>query len=266
MVKTTTKELPQSQRVPESRTAIALVPPTSLLAPGGISEAEKAFLTESGQEPEKPTKLPSISINHKGGEFVMPDGSVRNGDEGIDCFILAHFTTRLYYEKPFDPRADKMPPDCKSADCITPDSDATAPQAQTCAVCPHNAWGSARQGKGKACREYLRLIVVSPSLGNPPIAALTLPPTAIGIFYGGTMSIGGRRGYLDQVKSKHKAYQIIWTRITLIRETEESVNVLPAFTMGEPAQVDVARSLAALSTQFMAAIRNVRRDVPEPSE
>jgi hypothetical protein len=253
------------------KTSLALIPPTSLLAPGALSEAEKAFLDEAQVNPdEKPTKLPTIAINHKGGEngeFVLPDGSTVAGEDGISGFIIAHFTTRTYYAGAFDPKAEHGPPDCKSADCITPDADSAKKQADSCASCQHNVFGTAKVGKGKACKEYIRLFLVSPAFGTPPIAMLTLPPSAIGKFYGGQMVIGGKRGYFDQLRSRHRAWQIVWTKITLHREDEDNANVVPEFEMGEVANLDVARALAAINNQFVTLIKKARtQDVPAPVE
>lgn len=55
------------------------------------------------------------------------------------------------------------PPDCFSNNGVTPDAGVVRPQSQTCAVCPHNRFGSriTEAGKpGKACSDSKRLAVV----------------------------------------------------------------------------------------------------------
>ncbi len=196
----------------------------------------------------------------------MPDGQTVDGADGIRGFIIAHFTTRAYYKDAFDPKAEKGPPECSSSDCIAPDANVRDKQSADCASCRHNAFGTAKVGKGKACREFLRLFIVNPEFGNPPLAVLTLPPTAIGKFYGGQMVIGGKRGYLDQLRSRHRAWQIVWSQINLRRLDDDDIYVVPEFTMGEVATVDVAKALASINNQFVTAIKAARRELPKEAE
>ncbi len=249
---------------PPKDNAIALLkPPTSLLAPLPMSDAEKAFMEESGEVPSGPTKLPAITINHREGVFIMPDGSTIDGQDGLTGFILAHFTTRSYYEKAYDSKAEKVPPDCRSSDCITPDADSPAIQSPSCMTCKHNVFGSAKVGKGKACREFIRLFMVNPEFGNPPLAVVTLPPTALGKFYGGKVVIGGKAGYLDQVKARHKIFQIVWNKLTLHRENDGDVHVMVDFEMGDVATQAVSLELGKLHKQFLDAIKLARREPVE---
>jgi hypothetical protein len=253
--------LPMQDDNQNGKTALALIPPTSLLAPLAPNEAEAAFLADSEELPSGPTKLPTIAINHKDGEFVLPDGQTA---ESITGFIIAHITTRTYYEKGFDPKAEKAPPDCRSSDCIVPDANVLHKQSADCATCKQNVFGSEKtRGKGKACKEYVRLFVVNPEFGNPPIAIVTLPPSGISLFYGGQMVIGGKRGYLDQLKSKHRAWQIVWSRIGLRRESDDATHCVPTFEMGETATLDVAKALAAINNQFVDVIKKIRHESPE---
>lgn len=41
------------------------------------------------------------------------------------------------------------------------------PQAESCAVCPHNEWGSANTGKGKACQNRERLAIIPAGQYSP---------------------------------------------------------------------------------------------------
>lgn len=259
-------ELPGLGTNGKEGTGIALIPPSSLISVRPLSEAEKAFLEDADETPSGPTKLPTIAVNHKDAEFVMPDGQTIEGTVGVTGFIIAHFTTRTYYASGFDPKAQKMPPDCRSSDCITPDADVLKKQNPDCVSCAHNAFGSAKVGKGKACKEYIRLFLVNPEFGDPPIAMLTLPPSAISKFYGGAMVIGGKRGYIDQLKSKHRAWQIIYTRITLAKDSEDAIHCVPSFEMGGVANLEVARALAQLNNQFVSVIKAARREVVKDDE
>ena len=85
----------------------------------------------------------------------------------IDVRVLATVGERAYYAEAFD--ADKIQiPACYALNDTVPHPEAADPQSDSCSSCPHNVFGSAKQGRGKACREGARVIVV-PS--NVPLAS-----------------------------------------------------------------------------------------------
>lgn len=81
--------------------------------------------------------------------------------------VLATVSERAWYSKDFDADAVQVP-DCYALDDTRPHQDASNPQADNCGDCPHNKWGSASRGKGKACREAARVIVIP---ANVPLAS-----------------------------------------------------------------------------------------------
>jgi hypothetical protein len=78
-------------------------------------------------------------------------------------------------------------PDCSSINGITPDAGVKAKQAETCALCPQNVWGSSTNEstgkKGKACSDGRRIAVVpirditNESFGGPMM--LRIPPASL---------------------------------------------------------------------------------------
>jgi hypothetical protein len=66
-------------------------------------------------------------------------------------------TSKVYYIDPFN-EDTPAPPDCASADGITPDAGVPNRQSPTCATCQWNAWRSdpSGSGKGKACKDNKR--------------------------------------------------------------------------------------------------------------
>lgn len=87
-------------------------------------------------------------------------------NNSADVRVLAVIGERAFYEEEFD--ADKVQvPTCYALDDAAPHEMAANPQSDTCANCRHNKWGSAPRGRGKACREGARVIVVP---ANTPIA------------------------------------------------------------------------------------------------
>lgn len=85
----------------------------------------------------------------------------------LDVRVLAALSERAWYSKDFDADAVQVP-DCYALDNDVPHEQASNPQADSCAECKHNKWGSAVRGKGKACRESARVIVIP---ANVPLAS-----------------------------------------------------------------------------------------------
>lgn len=68
--------------------------------------------------------------------------------------------SKTWYENGWD-ESSNNPPDCASANGITPDQGVPKKQSMACVTCPKNAWGSdPKGGKGKACGDHRRLAVV----------------------------------------------------------------------------------------------------------
>lgn len=79
--------------------------------------------------------------------------------------------SRVYYARGYEEGADGKP-DCYSNDGITPEADATDPQAVKCATCKHSQYGSKLNdngSKGWACANSRRIAVASPSNLDEPI-------------------------------------------------------------------------------------------------
>lgn len=85
----------------------------------------------------------------------------------LDVRVLAAISERAWYSKDFDADAVQVP-DCYALDDTVPHDQAKNPQASSCAECERNKWGSATRGKGKACRESARVIVIP---ANVPLAS-----------------------------------------------------------------------------------------------
>lgn len=93
--------------------------------------------------------------------------------------------SKRFYANGYVPGSND-PPDCKSTDGIKPDAGVRAKQAETCALCPKNVWGSrvTEQGKqAKACDDSRRVALVpaidikNEAFGGPML--LSLPPATL---------------------------------------------------------------------------------------
>lgn len=106
-------------------------------------------------------------ISFKGGQIII-DGKVVPGGK-TDVIPLAFMSERAYFPT-FDPDVRQSPlcyaySNGEEDEVMAPHKEAKQPQAKTCAECPRNEWGSAEKGRGKACRESVRVALL-PSATN----------------------------------------------------------------------------------------------------
>ena len=131
---------------------------------------------------------PVLSI--KGKIFTLVKGDTRtvlrkpdDPDEiaqAVEIVILKAnpHLSKVYYAKGYDEDGQNQKPDCSSSDGLKPDTSITEPQCKTCALCPHNAWGSGRGGKGKACQDSRRVAIAAAGQLNEPML-LRVPPATL---------------------------------------------------------------------------------------
>tara|TARA_R100000808_G_scaffold21363_1_gene46186 strand:+ start:5095 stop:5742 length:648 start_codon:yes stop_codon:yes gene_type:complete len=77
---------------------------------------------------------------------------------------------------------DNLSPSCFSFDGKIPDESSVEPQADMCALCPQNAWGSRTTPTGKrikACADYKRLAVVLAEKPTDEVYLLQVTPTSL---------------------------------------------------------------------------------------
>jgi hypothetical protein len=110
--------------------------------------------------------LPKISIKGKEFAFVIAGERKRTDKRTLDIVFIdaREAVSKEYYVKKWGQAGndEAKAPDCASSDSTVPDSGVPAPQSPTCQTCPHNAWKSADNGKGKRCSDY-KLVVVVPA-------------------------------------------------------------------------------------------------------
>jgi len=104
------------------------------------------------------------SIRHRGDErpLLREDGDgPRNSIEVVVVKANGHLS-KIFYENGYV-EGSSAPPDCFSNNGVTPEASSAKKQANACATCPRNAWGSriTPAGKqGKACADSKRVAVV----------------------------------------------------------------------------------------------------------
>lgn len=126
-------------------------------------QIKKELQAQSGQL----GALPSNKISLRNKEFKLPDGQSSPGP--LECVILDFAWFMVNYpgvynsNNPQSPNCFAMGRENPDSGLLTPDPSVTNPQHSDCKNCPMNEWGSSPVGKGKACKNQRRLIIVPPN-------------------------------------------------------------------------------------------------------
>ena len=131
-------------------------------------------------------RFPFMSLEGKQWTIVRnkDDSETLVNDEGdprsaIEVVILRvnKLESKVYYEGKYE-KGSNAKPTCYSNNGATPELDAQVPQAKSCSVCPHAAWGTGGNGKGFACRGTRRIAIAAPDKLDDPML-VRVPPTSI---------------------------------------------------------------------------------------
>ena len=126
-------------------------------------------------------------ISTRNGRLTYHDTPLKNNE--MHVIILAALVENAYYNGPYDPDAPRSPV-CfafsEDGEDMEPHEKSHERQSDSCEGCQWNKWGSADQGRGKACKNIRRLAVIP--MGEGPgveeikaaeIATLTVPVTSV---------------------------------------------------------------------------------------
>lgn len=124
-------------------------------------------------------------ISTKGAQFRFNDEPLPNP---LRVVILGAMKQNMYYDGEYD-ESNPVPPTCHALN-INDDENTMGPPADLpgrihdlCVTCEFNAWNSGRGGKGKACKNTLKLAVLPydgvTNFSKTDGARLSLPPTAL---------------------------------------------------------------------------------------
>lgn len=124
-------------------------------------------------------------ISFKGGRITVNGETVK--DNKLNVIVVDFGHDKAYYAGAYNEDA-KATPICyafgRDAQNLKPHPAAPEPQCETCAACPHNKFGSAEQGKGKRCKDGVRLMVLpgSTKIDDVPTGEVfmaSVPPTSL---------------------------------------------------------------------------------------
>ena len=142
--------------------------------------------------------LPTNKVGLMGKQFTLPDGQASDGP--IEAIILDFAWSLVHYKGVYNSNNPQQP-DCFAVGRDKPDSGLLVPHpsvekpyASDCNTCPKNQWKSAATGKGKACKNQRRLIVV------PPNFTSTTEPMTMYVSPNGLKNFDA---YVSQLKNVH---------------------------------------------------------------
>jgi len=179
-------QVAKKAEVKEPKKALAVVQPA-----GQMAEWEQLLAAEAKDERAKET-LGLPRITHQGG-VLQVDGEEVEGNEVIVATVEYAFGKEWYKEK-FVP-GKQATPGCyafgPSDKGMVPHESAPEKQNPTCTGCKWNEFGSADVGRGKACKDVRRLMVILASdlagksadaIGGAEVRQLSVPPASLGNF------------------------------------------------------------------------------------
>lgn len=161
--------------------AVAVSSPSDLSLPGDW-EAELSEYVEQDA---------AAATGGSGWDYIQTKGGIFRYNEEVlpetmSVVILGAMRANLYYEGDYDPN-NPQGPTCFAlntsgveAEMAPPDDVIEGRQNDLCRTCPQNAFGSADRGRGKACKNTVRLAVL-PWSGDADVegAMLSVPPTSL---------------------------------------------------------------------------------------
>lgn len=191
--------------------SVAVIPPKGVVVGGWRERAAKSIA--AGKQAS--AKLPQQSgnfISFRGGAPSLGGATLQNP---LPLVILSYDAERAYYSKPYQP--DVMAtPDCYSYDGVTPHEKAKVSQSDKCATCRFNEFGSAQNGKGKACKEGAKFAAIhADALESPEkIAAAQI--------IAGRLSVLNSKGFRTYTGFFEESDQPIWASVTKLIVTPDS--------------------------------------------
>jgi len=162
-------------------------------------------------------RLPKVQMPTGGGKIFTLEviNDEDRDEEELRGIILYQSPAKAYWHEAFGGGGVSVVPDCASHDGLKPATGYPDPQAQQCAECQHNRFGTAtgpdgNKLPGKACRDVKRIVLLLE--GSPEIPyLLTVPPTGIRNF----------DDYLIRLRKDKRPFWSVMTKVTLVTDTNK---------------------------------------------
>ena len=138
-----------------------------LAAPDSLSNRFEKYVKRDAQVASAvaSTAWPFISLDK--GVFRINGESV---SEPLSVIVLASIRENAYYDKPYNP-SEPASPACYALgvdeSTLAPPADLATKESDSCNGCWADQWGSAERGRGKRCRNTIRIAILPADNLNP---------------------------------------------------------------------------------------------------
>ncbi|SRR6266404_2418599 len=184
----------------------------------------------------KSEKVGTNFFSTKGGKISFMSQDLGNT---MDVVIVADLYDRAYYPGQY---GEAKTPACyafsKDGIGMVPHADVQDRQHDSCDACPQNQFGSANVGKGKACREYRRLAMISAD----NLQAEEVPEAILGLFKVPPTSARNYSDFKRQTAEIHK--RPLWAMITTVTVLPDpNKQIVVSFKPVAPLSKEVASAI-----------------------
>lgn len=142
-----------------TKTAVTKKSSTAVASPTSYEDRLAALAKQSVEQEAKVGGGQFISF--KGGQMTYQGNSIKGNE--LDVIAIDSVLENAYYGERYDPD-NPQPPVCyafsREEDDLAPHPECAEPQHETCKGCEKNEFGTADNGKGKACKNTRRIAVI----------------------------------------------------------------------------------------------------------
>lgn len=138
-------------------------------------DAKLAEIASRGKKAESKVGGEANFISLRGGHMQYQGAVIKN--DTLRAVVMCSLNENQYYIGRYDPESPSAPicyafARAEELDTMAPNpAEVTKPQAESCAECPNNVWGSADVGRGKACKEVRRIALITEDGAKNPAEA-----------------------------------------------------------------------------------------------
>ena len=161
-------------------------------------------------------------ISFKGGILSYAGNAVPGN--ALDVVVVDYVMENQFYDGAYDPNNPNAPI-CyafgRDEDEMVPHEKSPQPQADSCASCPQNEWGSDPQGgRGKACKNVRRLAVIPANAVEDGVADAEMAYVKVPV-----TSVKGWAGYVNQCAALDKPPLAFVTEIAVTPDARSQFKV-----------------------------------------
>ena len=147
-------------------------------AGGAVVSIQAALAAQAASMADRTLPPSGSKIKLSPGKMSLPDGTQTPGP--IESVVVDFIARNMFYPTGYD-KNNIVPPVCFAQGTdprkLAPSPNSPEPQATDCASCAMNAFGSAPNGKGKACKNERLLALLPPDDAEAPLWTLSVSPT-----------------------------------------------------------------------------------------